>query len=231
MVTQKRTLYCLPFAGGGSYSYRSFKQYLPDFITMIPIELPGRGKRSKEPLLTDLEQLADDVFYQLQRDGIKQPYAIFGHSMGACLGYLVTQRICQAGLPLPSHLFVSGHQGPSLKRKETVRYDLPKTKFIAMLKDLEGSPKEVLEHPELIEFFEPVIRADFKAVEQWIYQPVAPVDVPITIFWGTEDKEVDYARVLAWQQVSLQPLVIKQFSGGHFFIFEHVQQICPLLSQ
>lgn len=231
MMTQKITLYCLPFAGGGSYSYRSFKQYLPDFITMIPIELPGRGKRGKEPLLTNLEQLADDVFYQVRRDGIKQPYAIFGHSMGACLGYLVTQRICQARLPPPSHLFVSGYQGPSMKRKKLVRHDLPKAEFMAMLKDFEGLPTEVLAHPELIDFFEPVLRADFKADDLWIYRPTSPVDVPITVLWGTEDKDVNYTRLLAWQQASLQPIVIKQFKGGHFFIFEHVQQICRLFSR
>jgi len=81
-----------------------FKKHLPEFINLKPIELPGRGKRIKEPLLTNLDLMTEDVLRTLQDDGLIQPYAIFGHSMGAYLGYLVTQRLTQANLPLPLHL-------------------------------------------------------------------------------------------------------------------------------
>ncbi len=106
--TQKITLYCLPYAGGHSLSYRDFQANVAENILIKPLELPGRGKRIKEPLLTNLETMVDDLFQQIQNELNDKPYAIYGHSMGTLLGYLLTKRILNAGKPAPLHLFVSG---------------------------------------------------------------------------------------------------------------------------
>lgn len=230
MTQPQITLYCLPFAGGNSYSYRIFKKHLPEFINLKPIELPGRGKRIKEPLLTNLDLMTEDVLRTLQDDGLTQPYAIFGHSMGAYLGYLVTQRLTQANLPLPLHLIVSGHHAPSVPTTE-FKYQLSKSQFVAKLRELEGCPPEILEHAELIDFFEPLLRADFQAVETWSYRPQSPLTLPLTVLRGIQDQEANYTEVLAWQRECVQPLVLKEFPGGHFFIFEQVQEVCQLISQ
>lgn len=230
MTQPKTTLYCLPFAGGNSYSYRIFKEHLPDFINLNPIELPGRGKRLKEPLLTHLDWMTEEVLRQLQSDDLTRPYAIFGHSMGACLGYLVTHRLIQAQLPPPQHLIVSGRHAPSVPKVEN-KHQLPKPQFIAKLRELEGCPPEILEHSELMDFFEPLLRADFQAVETWIYHPQPPLKVPLTVLRGTQDKEANYSEVLPWQQECVQPMVFKEFQGGHFFIFERVQEVCQVISQ
>jgi len=109
----KITLYCLPFAGGHSLSYRDFQANVDENILIKPLELPGRGKRIREPLLTNLEAMADDVFQQVISDLNGQLYAIYGHSMGAILGYLLTKRLVNAGKPAPLHLFVSGRKTPA----------------------------------------------------------------------------------------------------------------------
>ncbi|MCK5524983.1 MAG: hypothetical protein KAI83_17790 [Thiomargarita sp.] len=81
---------------------------------------------------------------------------------------------------------------------------------------LGGLPPEILEHTELMDFFEPIVRADFKALETYIYQSASPFDIPITILHGLADKEVAYQDLLPWQQESCQPIAIKTFSGGTF---------------
>ena len=148
-------LYCLPFSGGSKYSYKSFSKYAPPFLNIVAIELPGRGTRSGEALLTSIERTADDVFNQI-KDSLDKPYAIYGHSMGGILAYLVARRIIEANLNQPLHLFVTGCVGPSLKYRDLVDHTLPKDEFIQKIKELGGSPDSVLSNDALMEFFEPI---------------------------------------------------------------------------
>ncbi|MEN8219998.1 MAG: thioesterase domain-containing protein [Pseudomonadota bacterium] len=122
----KITLYCLPFAGGHTLSYRDFQAHVAETILIKPLELPGRGKRTREPLLTNLEAMADDVFEQVISDLNGQLYAIYGHSMGAILGYLLTKRILNAGKSAPLHLFFSGREAPAVIDGDSLKHQLPK---------------------------------------------------------------------------------------------------------
>jgi surfactin synthase thioesterase subunit len=228
---KKITLYCLPFAGGNALSYRDFKNHIADIIHVKPLDLPGRGKRVKEPLLTNLEAIADDTFRQIKNDINDQPYIVYGHSMGAILGYLLTHRLINADLPPPMHLFFSGRRAPSVVDNKPLKHGLPKADFLSYLKELGGLPNEILEHEELMDFFEPILRADFQAIETYAYQPKPPFDIPMTIMHGLKDKEVVHAELHKWQQETRQPITIKLFAGGHFFIFEHLPDVCRLFSK
>jgi len=222
-------LYCLPYAGGRALSYRDFQAHVSNLILIKPLELPGRGKRVREALLTDSEAMIDDLFAQVQNDG--QTYAIYGHSLGSLLAYLLTRRIISAGLPAPRHLFLSGGKAPSVLRDQRARYKLPKHEFINCVKSLGGIPREILEEPELIDFIEPILRADFQALETYVYHPTAPFDIPITILHGLSDIEVAYRDLLAWQQETSQHIDINVFQGGHFFIFDHLAELGQLFNQ
>jgi len=234
MKTTEKTkiiLYGLPFAGGNSLSFRGLQAHLVDTIQMKAIDLPGHGKRVRETLLTHLETIVDDIFSQIQPELDKHPYAIYGHSLGAALGHLLIRRIVNQNLSTPMHFFVSGRRAPSVKQTTPFRHCLPKAEFISMLRKLGGSPPELLEHDELIDFFEPILRADFQALETHEYHQTHPFNIPLTILHGMNDKEVSYHDLLPWQQETTQPISIKQFSGDHFFIFQHFFQIGQLFSQ
>ncbi|MGB9120037.1 MAG: thioesterase domain-containing protein, partial [Candidatus Angelobacter sp.] len=47
-------LFCFPYAGGSEAIFRTWQQNLPETIEVLPIQLPGRGARLKEPALTRL---------------------------------------------------------------------------------------------------------------------------------------------------------------------------------
>ena len=111
---------------------------MANFINIIPLELPGRGKRISEPLLSDIQSMTDDLFLQI-KTSIMSPYAFYGHSLGALLGYLLVKRILDEKLPPPLHLFFSGRAGPSVQDKDKDIYALPKKEFIQKLKEYDGS--------------------------------------------------------------------------------------------
>lgn len=222
------TLYSLPYAGGNAYSYRPLEKYLPESIRLVGIELPGRGLRAGEPLQYSLEALADDVFAQLRPQLQAGSYALFGHSMGATLSFLCLQRIVAAGLPAPVMVFLSGKRAPACA-EEKRRHLLSREAFVDMLRELGGCPPEILAEVELIDYFEPILRADFQAVETWRPAPRQPVPVPLTLLHGQDD-EFGRAEALAWSQETAAAFHFHEFAGAHFFIQQHWPEIARLMA-
>jgi surfactin synthase thioesterase subunit len=155
------------------------------------------------------------------------PYAIYGHSMGTLLGYLVTQRIVQSGKNPPLHLFMTGCRAPSANRDEK-RHLLPKDQFIAKLREYGGTLDDILNDADLMNFFEPVLRADFECIENYVHSSATPLDIPITVIIGSEEPTTPSDAQL-WQKETTQPLAFHQFPGKHFFIFNHQESIIRLI--
>lgn len=190
---------------------------------MEGLELPGRGRRGLEPLCASLEELADDVFRQIQQRGIATPYALYGHSMGALLAFLAAHRIRAAGFARPQALFLSGSSAPA-SRELRRRHLLPPAEFKTMLRELGGCPPQVLDDPELLDFFQPILRADFKAVETWHRQDQPPLDIPFVVMSGLED-DSDAGDAGGWASETTAECRQMEFSGDHFFILRHWDQI------
>ena len=178
--TRSVNLIFLPYAGAGFYAYRDFRKYLPDFIQITALDLPGHGKRMNESLLTDIHEIVKDIFHQI-KDNLETPYAFYGHSMGASLGYLLTNLIADAGeIARPRHLFFSGKSGP-MAEEERALHKLPKRDLIDALLEYGGIPGEVLDHEELLDLFLPILRADFQALGNYVYESTVPLDIPMTV--------------------------------------------------
>jgi surfactin synthase thioesterase subunit len=226
-MNQKINIFCLPFAGGNQHSYRQLTDHESEWANWLPVELPGRGIRTREALLTDVHAMANDVFDQI-RDLLTAPYAIYGHSMGSLIGYLLTKKIIRQQLNQPLHLFFSGAHEPSRPPLEQPRHLFSKENFIKKLKELGGSPEEVLDDPELLDFYEPLLRADFQATDTYIYEVSAPFHLPVTIMIGKEEG-ITMEQASAWQQETTGEVDIIQFPGNHFFIFEHAGEITGIM--
>jgi len=220
----------LPFAGGFQHSYYNFQQKaLKCGIDILSVELPGRGSRTNEPLLTDLNEMVDDVYQQI-RGAITMPYGIFGHSMGALIGYLLTRKIIREKQRKPFHLFLSGCAGPSVKPKDPPLHSLNSQAFRNKLRELGGSPEEILENDVLLNIFEPVIRADFQAVDNFTYNEDNRLDIPMTVMIGREEKiTVQDAR--AWQAETTKNIDLIEFPGNHFFLFGKEEEIINIISR
>lgn len=220
-------LFCFPFAGGSAYSYKGLEAHLPASVRMVPVELPGRGRCANKPLLRSLRAMAEHAFDEVksQLDG---PYAFFGHSMGACLAYELARRVESEGLTPPSHLFVSGRQAPSVPDKRR-RWDLPPDAFRETLRELGGCPPEILESEEYMEFFEPILRADFEAVETHTWASAALLGCPVSALIGDLD-DVTLEEAERWQEATRGQAVVFRFSGDHFFLFDYWQEVAELIA-
>ncbi|MCP4345410.1 MAG: thioesterase [Desulfobacterales bacterium] len=226
---EKINLFCLPFAGGNSYSYREFENYTAGFINAIPVDLPGHGKFIGQPLLTSVSEMVDNVFNQV-RKFLNQPYAIYGHSMGTLLGYLLSVKIIKAKVPKPVHLFFSGRYAPTIESREKNFHLLPREEFIKKVMAYGGIPKQVAREKDLMDLFVPIMKADFQATSTYKYEEAEPFDIPIKVMIGDNDNAT-YDEAMRWQEVTTRKIFVTQFTGGHFFIFDHMQEICRIISE
>lgn len=215
------TLFCIPYAGG---TRQAFNQFLPCFpgYKVVVLELPGKGTRFSEPPLEDLNRIVEDVYGQVLQEK-PENYCFWGHSMGALLAFLVTKRLAEENLPLPGHLFLSGRPAPTAARK-TLKHLLPREEFFEMLIGMGGIPKEIVADRDLLEFFEGIIRSDFKAVETFDYISGSRINVPMTVMIGSEE-EFSREEAEKWREETTAHCEIMEFQGGHFFIYDHIENV------
>ncbi|MBD0370015.1 MAG: thioesterase [Pyrinomonadaceae bacterium] len=213
----KTRLFCFPYAGGGASIFRGWQDELPQTVEVCAVELPGRGKRLLETPFTELSSLvraaADALLPYLDK-----PFAFFGHSMGAVIGFELARHLRDEEGKRPLHLFVAGRRAPQLAETEAPTYNLPDAEFIDELRRLQGTPEEVLEHPELMELMIPVLRADFELIQTYGYTDGAPLGCPITAFGGDEDEGATAADLEAWAEQTTAAFSLRVLPGNHFFL-------------
>ena len=207
-------LFCFPPVGGGSMFFRSWLQSGPREITICPIQLPGREHRMMEQPFDRLSPLVEKLLDVIPHD---QPFAFFGHSMGALVSFELARRLRKEGLPGPQALFVSASSGPQLPRKPP-RYCLPDAEFIEALRVLGGTADTALNNAELLRDFLPLLRADFAVVDTYEYLQEEPLDCPIRVFGGIDDREVPCDQLMAWRTQTRGEFTSRLFAGGHFYI-------------
>jgi surfactin synthase thioesterase subunit len=221
-------LLTLPFGGGNESSYARLREMLNPRIDMMSFEIAGHGKRMREPLAKNLHVIVEDILHQF-RPKIKGPFAIFGHSMGAYLGHLLTHRLMDENLPLPKHLLLSSKIAPSMhkSRKRSLYTD---EEFVVHLKDLKGMPDAILNDAEMLSIFLPIIRADFEALDNYRYQRRAPYPVPLTVMAGTREN-VPEENIQKWAAETNSSFRNERFEGDHFWIFDKARGLCDLINE
>jgi surfactin synthase thioesterase subunit len=228
---EKINLFCLPFAGGSKYSYRLYEENLPAFLNIIALEYPGRGTRMSEPLKEDIHLLVNDLYMQIENRLDSTAYAIYGHSMGGLISYLLTRKIIENKRKAPLHVFITGTSGPAaLSRTEKKRHLLDKKSFIEEVRNLNGSPDEILQNDELMDFIEPILRADFKVSENYIYIPREHLNIPMTVITGTKE-DMKLEDIHLWQKETSVPVDFRRMPGSHFFIFKYPYEIIGIIAK
>jgi len=174
-----------------------------------------------------MRSIAHDLMTAM-RPFMGERYALFGHSMGALAAYLLASQLAKMQLPQPLHLFVSGKGPPHRVTSERQWHTLPLDQFKLKLAELGGSPKAVLDDKELLNYFAPIIRDDMRAVAEYQHETVTPLSIPVTAMIG-DSETTTREEALAWSEITTGECRVLQYEGGHFFLFDHVEDICKLI--
>lgn len=213
-------LFCFPYAGGGASIFRNWGEILPDFVEVCPIQLPGRETRIRERPFEQMTALVSALSLALQ-PYLDKPFAFWGHSMGALIGFELARQLRRERKQGPFHLFVSGRKSPQLSDSATPVHLLPEKEFIRELRKLKGTPEAVLQHAELMQLMLPILRADFTLVETYTYLADEPLECAISAFGGLQDDNVNHTQLEAWHEQTQCGFSLRMFPGDHFYIYEN----------
>lgn len=209
-------LFCLSSAGAGASMYRLWPSHLPPSVEICPVQLPGREDRYREPAFTSLIGLSRAVAREMT-PWLDRPFALFGHSMGALLAFEVARALRHSRAPAPQALILAAYPAPASPPRAPIHH-LPEAEFIEEMRKLEGTSEAVLRNQELMEFVLPTLRADFQACDTYRYAPEPPLECPIVVYGGADDREVTVAELEAWRPATAGPFERVVLPGNHFFI-------------
>ena len=211
-------LFLFPYAGGGPALFSKWFAEPHPLIERWAVHYPGRGSRHHEPPIKNIFLLAGALSRAIQ-PFLDQPFVFFGHSFGALVAYELALHLRRRGLPQPNILFVSACSAPHLLDPQPPIHELPDPEFLKSLQKLNGIPSELLHQPDVIQLLLPILRADFEAIESYLYTPdELPLNRPIIAFGGLSDPRVSRARLEGWASHTDSSFKSQYFPGDHFFV-------------
>lgn len=219
---------CIPYAGSSATTYYKFSQLMNYRTKIVPIEIPGRGIKSAEDLEYSIsgivEAIYDDVLEEIEND---EAYVIYGHSMGSLIAYeLAYKLLADEGIHnKPRKLLVSGGKAPQLRTVNEENHKLPLDEFKEVILSYGLTTSlDVINDEKILDFFIPIMRADFQAVEEYEFLNHDKLNIDLSCFWGINDKSTKYEEAVAWGKLTNGLFSIHSFPGNHFFIFEEREE-------
>ena len=239
--TSQFILYCLPYGGGGALLYQNWANQLKNFIHVCPIQLPGREERLFEKPESGLEPLVNYLTDAI-RTHADRPFAIYGHSFGALIGYGVS--INMRGNPLLKALFPAAFTAPSADKKNPwfsslqenfSRKNLDFMSILHQINDLNDldldSITELLSIPNTLspsiahkKMLLRILINDIYVVESSRLRSDTKIDIPIYAFYGLRDDRVTQIDMENWKNLTSNSFNLKCINGDHLFINDNALQ-------
>lgn len=215
-------LLCLSHAGGSASYFFGVSRALSPEIDVLSVQYPGRQDRLREPGLSSVDALADGLVAAIE-PLLTRPVTIFGHSLGATLGFEVALRLESAGVT-PTALFASGRPAPSRHRSERT-YLSDDAGLLANVKALGGTDTTLLDDEDVLRMVLPAIRSDYTAAETYSYRPGTRVSCPVIALTGDRDPKVTVDEASSWREHTTGDFDLVVYPGAHFFLNQHVADI------
>jgi medium-chain acyl-[acyl-carrier-protein] hydrolase len=213
-------LFWFPHAGGGARPF-PIPAGLP--YAICPVRLPGRESRLPEapfermgPLIEALAAAIDPL--------VDQPFAFFGHSMGAAVAFELARLLRKRGRPMPRLLIASSARAPQFRRNHVAGPDPTDDELLAQVRRLKGSPEAVFDHAEFRRAILPALRADATLYRHYVYTDDSPLECPIRAYGGAADPHIQTEHLDAWGEQTAAGFAVRIFEGGHFYPLEQAAE-------
>jgi medium-chain acyl-[acyl-carrier-protein] hydrolase len=208
-------LVCLPQAGGGALSFGALQAKFDGDVEVIAIQLPGREQRWDEEAATSVDEVVAEVA-PLLLPRLDRPAAIYGHSMGALLGFELARTLGFRHRWWPRALILAACRPPHLVTPEEAQAAARDEVLVGALRD-EADAADIELDEDLIDELLAPMRADARACARYRHHPGPPLPCPVRAWAGRDDRAVTAEHVGDWQRYTSGPFEVECFPGGHGF--------------
>ena len=220
-------VFCFPHAGAGAAAFTPWARRLLPEAELCAVRYPGRENRIDERPFDDLHQLVD-ALEPVVAPLTDRPFVFLGHCSGSVVALELARRIREARERLPAALFVSSIAGPVRHSSESIHL-LPREAFFERVARYGGIDASVLDDPEIMDVFEPTLRADFRIAEEGAPRQATPLDVPITAVGGRHDPFVSFEDLAAWREETSTAFSLHHIDAGHFVLDQTMERMADTL--
>ncbi|MEU7142869.1 alpha/beta fold hydrolase [Nocardia sp. NPDC046473] len=223
-------LVLFPHAGAGASTYRTFSKRLSQDFDVVVVQYPGRQDRVAEPLASSCAELAAGALAEFLESPYHRgvPITVFGHSVGAMVAFEFVRQAEAAGVAV-ALLGASSAVAPALVA-QTEPLPTEDDALLERLVALNGTGAEVLANREIIRLTLPVLKADYRAFDNYVCDPEVRVAARIEVLGGADDDFVTVGELRPWVAHSSGGGAVTLFDGGHFYLHNHVDGVAELLS-
>lgn len=207
-------------AGGSAALFRTWGTGLSN-IEVIAVDLPGQGKRVREKAETQITPIVEPLARGLRPLLREKPFAFFGYSMGALVAFELTRLLRRENDVQPLHFFAAARRAPHQPDPRPPLHILPEQAFIREVqRRYNGIPDVVLNEPELLALFLPVLRANLTLIETYQFEDgdEVPLDCPMTVIGGLQDPTTSAEDLGGWRDLTSGAFTRQMFAGDHFFV-------------
>ncbi|WP_223767464.1 thioesterase II family protein [Streptomyces huiliensis] len=217
-------LFCFHHAGAGVSCFARWQRVWGDAAEVVPVLLPGRESRAREPRVTAPGPLLAHLVERLD-PLLDRPFAFYGHSLGGLVAAALAEELRASGRRLPERLVLGAvpppHRPGPLAPGEAAR--LPEPVLLERLRTLGMLPGLALDARAGALWRRtvlPVLRDDFRLAEALRARPAGPLPVPVLALAGRADAVVPVPWAGEWQRYAPEGFTLRTVPGDHFFVRE-----------
>ncbi|WP_316524273.1 thioesterase II family protein [Kitasatospora brasiliensis] len=206
---------CLPHAGSGANQFRPWQELLGPRVALLAVQLPGRENRWREPPATRAAEVIDELVPELL-DRLDRPYLVFGHSMGALLGYELALALGREHGRWPGHFVASASRAPHRQTPDESIAGLDDRQLVEELIADGAVPDYVARDERLIRLVTRPLRGDIALCDDYTPTP-GPLRCPVDGWRGEADLGVSDHHIREWSDCSGAGASIRTYPGGHLY--------------
>lgn len=223
--TAKALLVCLPHAGSGALQFRTWQELLGPDIALLAVQLRGRENRWREEPVTGMAEVLDELAPALAAR-LDLPYLVFGHSMGALVGYELARVLGREHGRWPRGFVASACRAPDDQGEPSGSPRLTDRQLVAELVAEGAVPAAVGADSRLAAAVARPLRGDNAVCDT--YTPPDEdtlLPCPIGAWRGHDDAGVTDDHIRRWRAWSTGAVTVRTFPGDHFYHHADPRQV------
>ncbi|MER7394176.1 alpha/beta fold hydrolase [Streptomyces sp. NPDC000151] len=216
-------LYCFAHAGAGGSAFRGWARGVGPGVEPVPVLLPGREGRRREPRLTDPDALVADLLDRVRAEP-GRPFVLYGHSLGALVVHCLARALQERGMRLPALVAVGACPPPDAANELPDACESYDEDLMDRLRKLGLLPDGTEHNAYWRRAVMPVLRDDLRlaralrAAACGTAAVQGPLRVPLLAVSAGGDLLAPPGVVAGWSRWSAVSVTTRTVAGDHFFV-------------
>ena len=223
-------LYCIAHAGSSAMNFLKWQPLLLDSISIVPLELAGRGVKYNQSFYENFTQAVQDLFNDFKKTYNGEPFALFGHSLGGWLVYELYYNIKKNLGIIPNHIFFSGLNPPNISCEDITNKTIKEDVLSDMINNLHGDKIDSSD-TDMLRHIKNVLKNDLILIKKYNYvEKQELIQPPITVLSGTCDDKTTNQLLLKWKLLTNNRCTFCKIEGDHFFPFNNIEETVSIVN-